>query len=359
MSEKIRTNPFLQLMPEPFREKPAFTLKNLVTNEVVLLDDVRLLPFLDYLSRWRTKDKASSKLSDLTEGPPSTVEETVERLLNDEILIVPGTRYERLLKQTAHWADNGWLDALYLYVSVFDIMKEKKYETEEWIKRARTGATVPPVYKDYPTSTRISLERPTGPGEFSLRSAFRELQSRTSTPSTRLTRSHLSSILYYTFGQTGKKEVGDLAEFVTKTSPSGGARHPVEVYVWVSDCRDIPAGLYHYSVRNHALEMIDSTPGVRNTSSSASFRGDISPSDTRSVMFFTASVERDMMKYKNPRCYNVIQQDLGHLFQTLRLTAASKEYTVEPLFNVDELEVAELLAINPIREPVIGGAVLE
>ena len=36
-----------------------------------------------------------------------------------------------------------------------------------------------------------------------------------------------------------------------KTSPSGGARHPIELYVCARNVKGLPAGLYHYAADVH------------------------------------------------------------------------------------------------------------
>ena len=51
----------------------------------------------------------------------------------------------------------------------------------------------------------------------------------------------------------GRDGVGDVP---LKTSPSGGARHPIECYVCVRRLTGVRAGLYHYAADIHALEKI-------------------------------------------------------------------------------------------------------
>jgi hypothetical protein len=50
-----------------------------------------------------------------------------------------------------------------------------------------------------------------------------------------------------------REESGAGAYAVLKTSPSGGARHPIEAYVLVRRVTGIRPGVYHYSVKRHAL----------------------------------------------------------------------------------------------------------
>ena len=38
--------------------------------------------------------------------------------------------------------------------------------------------------------------------------------------------------------------------------PSGGARFPLEIYVFLFKCKDLVSGIYHYNVLDHSLEKI-------------------------------------------------------------------------------------------------------
>src|SRR5688572_2921518 len=51
-------------------------------------------------------------------------------------------------------------------------------------------------------------------------------------------------------------------EIALKTSPSGGARHPVEAYVVVRRVRGLRAGVYHYEAGQHVLERLRGVPPV-------------------------------------------------------------------------------------------------
>src|SRR5262245_7862847 len=41
-----------------------------------------------------------------------------------------------------------------------------------------------------------------------------------------------------------------------KTSPSGGARHAIEVYVLARRVRGVRPGIYHYQAADHRLELL-------------------------------------------------------------------------------------------------------
>ena len=65
-----------------------------------------------------------------------------------------------------------------------------------------------------------------------------------------------SILLLWTWGHTHLLTDPQVGQYVLKTSPSGGARHPTEVYPVVLRVDGVEPGLYHYSVKNHGLELL-------------------------------------------------------------------------------------------------------
>ena len=47
-----------------------------------------------------------------------------------------------------------------------------------------------------------------------------------------------------------------LGNLPVKTSPSGGARHSLEVYLWCSRVDGLAQGIYHYRPDRHELELL-------------------------------------------------------------------------------------------------------
>ena len=104
-----------------------------------------------------------------------------------------------------------------------------------------------------------------------------------------------------------------------KTSPSGGARHPIELYALVLKVDGLRRGLYHYAADNHALELIE--PGgssrivERYLPNQWWFKG------ASAVVFFAAVFPREQWRYTHPRAYRAVLIEAGHLCQTFCLTA--------------------------------------
>src|SRR5262249_54931292 len=104
----------------------------------------------------------------------------------------------------------------------------------------------------------------------------------------------LSTLLNLTTGVQAWADSSLGGKLAFKTSPSGGARHPIEAYLAALNCDDIARGVYHYAADRHGLTRI----------------GNIDRSEVRSllpqqdwyraagaIVFFTAIVGRTMWRY--------------------------------------------------------------
>ena len=72
-----------------------------------------------------------------------------------------------------------------------------------------------------------------------------------------MTIDELALVLHQVWGCHGTAAIVDDVFCLKRTSPSGGGLHPVEVYPLVSGVDGVDAGLYHYSARDHSLELIE------------------------------------------------------------------------------------------------------
>ena len=66
----------------------------------------------------------------------------------------------------------------------------------------------------------------------------------------------LSALLHLSFGVQGWASTHGEGRVPLKTSPSGGARHPLEAYVVVRRAAGLESGIYHYASDVHRLERL-------------------------------------------------------------------------------------------------------
>ncbi|HWT45735.1 MAG TPA: SagB family peptide dehydrogenase, partial [Vicinamibacterales bacterium] len=139
-----------------------------------------------------------------------------------------------------------------------------------------------------------------------------------------------------------------------KTSPSGGARHPIEGYLYASRVDGLRAGLYHYAADRHRLERIstgDMTARVRlwmpygDYFSRAAF-----------VVVLTAVLEREIWRYPYARAYRAALAEAGHVCQTFCLTATWLGLAPFCLMGLDDAAIEQDLGLDGVRETVVYAA---
>ena len=134
-----------------------------------------------------------------------------------------------------------------------------------------------------------------------------------------------------------------------KTSPSGGARHPVEVYVAARHVDGLTPGVYHYAADTHALERVtDRVPAF----------DEVLPTqwwyrDAAALVMFTAVFERTRWRYHSPRAYRAVLIEAGHVCQTFCLTATWLGLAPFCSMAVADSLVERLLAIDGVSESVL------
>lgn len=83
----------------------------------------------------------------------------------------------------------------------------------------------------------------------------------------------------------------------------------------------VDAGVYHYNVREHSLELI--AEGFSRAEASRLCADQPGVGEAAFVVFATAVLRRMRVKYRHPRAYRVSLLNAGHLGQTFALTATA------------------------------------
>jgi SagB-type dehydrogenase family enzyme len=161
----------------------------------------------------------------------------------------------------------------------------------------------------------------------------------------------VSKLLQTTWGVQAYIGTDEFGPLPLKTSPSGGARHPIEVYLMALKVKGLDRGLYHYDPRDHALGRISS----RATSQRARAYCADQPYVARSAALFimTGVFARTLWKYRHPRAYRVVLLDAGHLGQTFCLTATRLGLAPFSTAALKDTLIEEDLGIDGITESVL------
>lgn len=137
----------------------------------------------------------------------------------------------------------------------------------------------------------------------------------------RMTREQLATLMGLTFGVQKWIDQQALGRAMLRTSPSGGARHPIEAYVAIRDVAGIRQGLYHYSADRHELALL--RRGAARSRIERYLPGQSYYASASALVMMTAVFPRTEWQYPFPRAYRVVHLEAGHFCQTFCLVATS------------------------------------
>jgi SagB-type dehydrogenase family enzyme len=235
------------------------------------------------------------------------------------------------------------------------------FEAEFARRRGRGGKRPPAPVKRNPGARRLVLPRPHATGEFKdvllARRTWRGFGARP------LSLDDLAQLLHLTWGVQFWGNTGEDDRVAFKTSPSGGARHPIEAYVMALRVAGLPRGIYHYVADTGELELVGRRATPSQLDSYLSGQWFYRPASV--VVFMTAVVERELWRYRTVRSYRTVLFEAGHLCQTFCLvatwlglapfcTAALADSKIERAIGVDGVGEILLYAAGVGTRPADG-----
>jgi putative peptide maturation dehydrogenase len=168
--------------------------------------------------------------------------------------------------------------------------------------------------------------------------------------------SDLATMLHRVWGAIGTLELAPGAIAVKKNSPAGGGLHAVEAYVLVQRAEGLAPGFYHYLALEHALEPLQ----VLTAEAAAGFAhrfvaGQNWFANVPVMVVMTARFDRLFWKYRrHTKAWRVVHLDVGHLSQTMYLSAADLGLGAFVTAAINDREVEQALALTPMREGAIA-----
>lgn len=142
-----------------------------------------------------------------------------------------------------------------------------------------------------------------------------------------LRRSDLADVLYAGLGVRSLVRDPVQGRLPLKLAPSGGARNPVEGYLYALRVRGLPRGVYRYSGLTGDLEPVHL--GAR-TPPRLLLGGQEWTDGAAAVIFLVATFERTAWKYRHPVAYRVILLEAGHVAQNLLVSACDLGLAATP-----------------------------
>jgi SagB-type dehydrogenase family enzyme len=301
---------------------------------------------LAYFSKWRTCQEALTHFVDYTQ---KSVLSALSQLVKQRLLLVKDSREavqdSRLAKEWSAWLPEGSFhfstkNAAFLRGNLsFDQWKAilPKTPPPKIFKTVKGAKKILPPVRAFPDSEFIRVLK--------ARKTHRRFSKQA------VTLEAISQLLSLVWGVTGYVYSSVFGELVHKTSPSGGARHPGEVYVMALHVKGLSQGLYHYHPARHYLKRI-STNATRDRAWLYCARQDY-VRNAAALFLMTAVFRRTMWKYHLARAYRVVLLDAGHLCQTFCLVATWLGLAPFCTAALKDTLIEEDLAIDGIRESVL------
>lgn len=137
----------------------------------------------------------------------------------------------------------------------------------------------------------------------------------------------LSLILYTGFGLIHGEEWSEFDESNMRTvgcrkaSPSSGALHAEEVYIFAYRVTDLDQGIYHYRPQDHKLTQIalgDYEAEIIEANYNQFYSNGLACG-----LYLTCRLDKLWWKYKHSRSFKVALLDIGHASQTVLLSATA------------------------------------
>jgi SagB-type dehydrogenase family enzyme len=213
------------------------------------------------------------------------------------------------------------------------------------------GRPMPSSVKRYSNVETILLPRPDSGGETGRVARARRTWRRFATSAVAL--EELATLLGISLGVQKWVRVGR-GEIPLKTSPSGGARHPIEAYVLARRVAGLSSGVYHYQAGRHALERLRNMPSGVRLKSYMPASGHFVKAPV--LVFFTAVLGRQLWRYPYSRAYRAALIEAGHVCQTFCLLATGLNLAPFSLMGLVDPVIERDLGVDGITETVLYAA---
>jgi len=273
-----------------------------------------IVEILDFCGRWRSRRAIARRFRGYHER-------SVSALLQDliEHSYLHRSDRETSVTERALTAWTAWNPAAGLFhMSTKDVRYPASLDTAaRAFARSGSQTRMPAAAKRYRGRARVTLPNASRHDSFSHTLIDRRTWRRFGSNPVAL--DDLATILKLTWGVQHRAVVRGGSEVFLKTSPSGGARHPGEVYVLALRVKGLDRGLYHYACDRHVLERLAPRATARQVA--AYLPGQDWYKGAAALLLMTAVFPREQWRYRFARAYRAVLIESGHLCQTFCLVA--------------------------------------
>jgi SagB-type dehydrogenase family enzyme len=305
------------------------------------------LVLLNFFSTWKTASDASRNFRDYSR---ESISVSIQNL-RDSGLLVTG---ESDPDATEHAFGAEWVwpiaSRYYHFSTKIDEPHNTPAEIKRYYERYLKGRKQPSIYKNYPRRPKVRLLRGSV-REVPFFNALRKRRTAREFSGRPISFKELSTLVYYTWGRISSYKTREFGELLHRTSPSAGARHPIETYAIINGVSSMENGIYHYSVRDHSLELLRA--GDFKERCVALTAGHAWTRNASAIFIMTAVVARTAWKYRVARAYRAFLLDAGHLSQSFLLTATALGLAAFCIGIVSDDLIEQELNIDGVSETVI------
>ncbi|MQA07399.1 MAG: SagB/ThcOx family dehydrogenase [Pseudonocardiaceae bacterium] len=297
-----------------------------------------------------THDELIESLSDVLDLSSGDASEVVTQLTEAHVL-VDAVHADEVDYGLRRWAAHGWDEAALFHYSTFgqpfdpDTLGDVSYEDyyRSILDDLSTAGPQPPASKRA-ASSRSEFPHDEAPGPSI---PFVEVLDRAA-PINRfgdqgIELSELQSVLSESF-QAQRTIGGGLGKHLIKAYPSGGARHPLEMYVIAKSITGLPASAYHFDAVDGTLRPLTNNEAVMGVDAACFGKGGIVTASA--VLVITSRWLRHNWKYRYSRSYRMVLLELGHAIQAIHLSARASGLAVYHCPSINDAELLPLLELT-------------
>lgn len=321
------------------------TFQNYLTRQVVSAEPMAL-GVLGFFEAWRLPAELAAAMP---EYRPISVARAIDSLLEHTLLVREGSpEAERDELLANAWRD--WLPQAGFHFATRDVPFASPRRWRKLVQSFLAESPQPEIFKTYPERRQVRLP-PAAAGEDEFLRVLLARETHREYSGAAVPFEKISSLLRYTWGATGDLHSPNFGRLLHKTSPSGGARHPGEVYLAAFDVDGLAPGIYHYNVREHALEEL--RRGQLRQRFEQYAVGQRHVGRAAALFLMTALWSRSSWKYRSARAYRVVTLDTGHLGQTFCLVATWLGLAPFTTAAMRDTAIEDALGIDGITESVL------
>jgi SagB-type dehydrogenase family enzyme len=325
---------------------PVLVFENYATRQRLAGDSF----FCDLLAFCDQPRRFTEIRSSFPEEKPGAILDGIRRLQKYSLLETAAGRPRNKNNVMQGW--EKWRpSASYFHFATKDV-KYEGGEAEDFsgLRELAKQKALPARRKKYSRVKSVQLSKPrTCSSEFDgvlrRRRTWREF-SRESLDLGRLER-----LLWLSFGVQGWAKIAGVGRLPLKTSPSGGALHPLQAYAMIRNVKGIAPGIYHYDDEGHRLELLRA--GCSRGELKKFLAGQGWFSGCAFVVFLTAVFARSQWKYEHPRAYRVVLAEAGHVCQTFCLTATWLGLAPFCTMALADTKIEQALGVDGVAESVV------